>query len=179
MNSSDLARELAQRTDMPASRVHLLLRVLADTVLEKLEEGEDVRLHGLGTFSRAWRSRTAIRSLDSGRKVMIGGRHVARFRPAKRLREGLSSHGDQSWRDDEHQAAWRLARTLISDLEAYNTTQRPSLEATTPSEEVVSACADAFGDTWRQVWSTYAHKATADPEAEYLIDAARRAWPSH
>ncbi len=179
MNWSDVAAEVATRADLPASTVRLVLKTAIDVVVERLAAGETVSVHGLGTFGSRWRAPTLFRSVDDRRKVRLDGRFVARFRPASRLREALMTRTPQHWRDPAHQAAWRVADTLVGDLALYHGASAPQELATDSEPSVVDqVCDRSFGPTWARCRATY--DARVPPEvrerADYLALAARARW---
>jgi nucleoid DNA-binding protein len=177
VNTTELIEHIAEETGLPRSTVHSVVTAAVQTIQTNLTEGEPVRIHGLGTFSRGWRNRSTVRSMATRQKLMVGGRHTVRFKPAKRLKDALMSLSDQSWRDKTHQDAWRQAEVLIGDLDLY-ATDRPRIKADMSNEDVTQACERALGQAWSQATITYRERVAAEVDADmaYLLDAARRIW---
>lgn len=178
MNWTDLVRRAAARADVPQDVAQAVLAAAMDEAVEQLAQGESVRLNGVGTLQRKWVSGRAVRSIESGRKMWVGGRHAVRFATAAGLRRRLEEGTDQSWRSPEQQAAWRLAETLIGDLDLYSKDRVPrGISADMDYEQVHGLCAAALGDDWQRAWTTWRSKVS--PEAAHtphLARAARRRW---
>lgn len=178
MNWTELIDRVADRAGVSRSKTKEVLRALVDEVTEQLVDGEFVRLHGIGTFSRKWTAGRTLRSIASGRKMWVGGRHTIRFSASRRLKQTLEDSGDQTWRSPEHQAAWRLAETLVSDLELYARERIPrGIKPSMEFEEVRSLCAASLGEDWQRAYLTW--KARVSPEvahSAHLARAARRRW---
>lgn len=177
MNTGDLIERIAARTGLPKAQVQRMMRALSDEIAATLVEGDSVRVSGLGTFSRGWRGQSTVRSLKDRRKTMIGARHIARFKASSKLRDALTELTDQTWRDPEHQHAWRTAEVLVSDLDLY-ASKRPSIAADAALSDVDGACAAVFGEEWRRAVATYRGKVPpgVDTDNHYLLESARRRW---
>lgn len=175
MKWTELLRATAERANVDQRTARAIIEAMIDEVNDQVGQGDSVSIRGLGTVdTRKSRGRT-LRSISSGRKIWVGERATPRFRAAKRLRESASGLIEDSWRTPEHQAAWRLAETLVGDLELYHQDECPNQ---LPNEgDVDAACADAFGAPWNRARSTYRDRA-GSLDIDYLSLAARRRWGS-
>lgn len=179
MNVSELVVRIAARTGIPESRVRQVLRAEADLMVEALAQGDKVSLHGVGTICSRWRPAAQLRAIGDRRKVRIDGRWVARFRPAARLRGVLLARTPQLWRDPAHQAAWRVAETLIGDLALYHAAKAPAgLAPDADPAAVDEACLASFGPIWTRCRATWDGKVPPEVRAatDYLCLAARARW---
>ncbi len=178
MKQSELIAAVAERSGLSKADVSRVLVALREVVMDGIAHQQRVPLVGLGSLQpRQLRPRT-IRSIGDMRKLRIGQRWSVRFRPSSRLREILQGMGPQQWRDPAHQSAWRLAETLVADLDLYHGARAPSLTADAGDALVHSACAGAFGGLWTRVLDSYQQRTPDDVRVaqDYLADAARQRW---
>lgn len=181
MNWTDLIEAVAERTGTPKAVVHEALTGAADVAADALAEGEEVRLHRLGTLRTAWRRQQVVRSVHDARRMLVGGRYVVRFRPSDTLRRRVGQRTEQHWRDPEHQAAWRLAETLVGDLALYHRDRTPrDLPPDGPDAEIDERCREAFGSLWDDARRSLEAQVAASVrhQADHLAQAARRRWAS-
>ena len=178
MNWTDLVDRVAARVDVPKTTVKTVLDTMSDEALMALSEGDSVTLKGLGRVHVTEQKPRTIRSIADNRKMLLGRRHVVRFRAGAPARRVVARLSDQHWRTPEHQAAWRRAETLVSDLELYHAAKAPSLEDDLTDAQVQSRCRDAFGPLWDRVCKTYAQQVPEDVRdvSDYLASAAARRW---
>lgn len=179
MNWTELAQEVGKRTNLPATTVRGVLDAAVDVITEQLAAGQAVRLNRLGTLATRLTPARTVRSVANSRKLHIGERYLVRFRPTRHLREAANSSRPALWRQPEHQAAWRLAETLVADLALYHRTQEPrGIGGTLSDGEVRAACASAFGRPWGEAERSYIERVPEEVRAahDHLADAARRRW---
>ena len=178
MNWTSLIEQVSERSGRPAPEVKEILESMVEVCIEALAEGEDLTLRGLGAVGSRWLEPRSLRSVHDSRRLMMDGRWVARFRPAARLRDALMARTPQRWRDPRHQAAWRLAETLVGDLDLYHGDRAPKLDDQTPLPMVASICAVAFGPMWERVVQTW--NAQVPPgiraEGQHLLMVAHERW---
>lgn len=178
MTQTELIAVLAERAQLPKSSVQRVLQSLGDVANECTARGEDVHIARVGTLTCTWRRRTVIRDVREGRRMLLGARYAPAFRPAAELKRSASGRTSQLWQDPAHQAAWRLAETLLGDVDLYHASQAPGLRAEMTPADIRQACASAFGPVWTRVVETY-FAATPDAvrrEHDYLADIARDLW---
>lgn len=176
MNWTELSRRVAERSGVPAATTRRVLDALLEAMAAELTAGDSVNLPRIGRLSSAWREARAVRSVGDGRKLMLDGRFVPRFRAASALRSQLSARTPQDWKDPRHQAAWRAAETLIGDLALYHGDQAPAdLTPDTSPEETERRCAMAFGAHWQRVRRAFDERAPGIT-APLLGLVARRRW---
>lgn len=178
MKWSDLVNRVADRTGQPRDQVKEALDALAPVVLEALGEGEEVSLRNICTISLRWQEGRQLRSVSDHRKIVLDGRFTPKLRPSSTLRQRALERSPQRWRDPRQQSAWRLAETLIGDLDLYHRAQAPMLHKEAPLDHVASACASAFGPAWERVLQTWTTQVPEEIRADgdHLLKVARSRW---
>jgi nucleoid DNA-binding protein len=177
MTWKDIIAETARRSGQSRADTIKVLDALQDIGREKLLEGEEFRIPALGTLSSAWRKTRALRSIADMRKIVLDGRYVVRFRPAKPLKDEIAARTPQRWRDPRHQTAWRVAETLLGDLALYHASRMPT-DLPADHDAARQALEASFGDAWIQARRTY--EAKVDPAVrtacDHLVEAAIARW---
>lgn len=179
MNWNELIRTVATEASQDLRTTRRILDTMAEVLVSRIAAGEEVTLRRVGTLGGAWRPPRQMRSIADRRTIRVDGRFVPRFRPAEALRRALTARTPQLSRGPEHQEAWRVAETLVGDLDLYHSADAPrGMKADTNPETVHVACDIAFGTLWQQVVETYESEV---PEAvrmqhDYLAEAALRRW---
>jgi DNA-binding protein HU-beta len=177
MKWSEVIDRVAAETGVSKAQTRRTLDAFRRVVAEALVNRRRVPLPGVGVLDvRVTRDRT-IRSIQTGRKLWVGGRAKATFRASGVLNSALTA-GKDFWRRAEHQAAWRLAQTLIADLELYNKGKRPELTASQSLGRVREVCLECYGEDWEQAAETYEAKVEASVRSEHdhLGASARSRW---
>ncbi len=176
MTWTELIRAISERTGLPQKDVRSVLIALSEEVKEALLRGETVSVRGLGSWSRTRRQGRVVRSVANRRKMWIGERFRVRFRPTRSLAQALNPD-DEAWRSDAYQRAWRLAETLLDDLELYHGDRVPKdISGTLAPDEVERRCREAFGAPWEQVERTWNDKVDEDVKIRFLGLVAQRRW---
>lgn len=176
MTWSELTRRVAERSGESRAAATRVLEALLEEISAGIESGETVNLPRVGRLTSTWREARTLRSVEDGRKLMLDGRYVPRFRPATALRDRLAAKTPQHWKDPAHQAAWRVAETLIGDLALYHGSLAPAdLTAELPPDEVEQRCATSFGSHWERVRTAFGERAPGIT-APLLGLSARRRW---
>ncbi len=173
--------EVAARADLPTKTTRAALDAFVALVHDALAHGEDVHVHGLGTFSSRWEPERTLRSVKDGRKLAIDGRHYPTFRPSAGLRTRVRARTPQVLRGEAHQRAWRLAEALVGDLDLYNQKDAPgNLTPETNPTEVELRCATALGAAWARARQTWCDQTPAEVREarDHLAVAARKRWAS-
>lgn len=178
MNTTELIEEIASRTGLPKTQVREVFSALSQIVSEKAANGDAIHLRGVCSISATWQEPRALRSVQDQRRLTLDGRWVPRLRAANALKEATLSRSPQRWKDPRHQRAWRLAETLIGDLDLYHHAKAPTLNESTPLPMVASICAVAFGSTWERVIQTWNSSVpfAVRTEGDHLLREALRRW---
>lgn len=174
----ELVERTAARANLPKSHVEKVLEAFLGTTRDAITHLEPVRLKGLGTFSAEWTKERVLRSPHDQRKMYLDGRYQVRFKASDIFRKALVERSPQLWRSQDHQHAWRMAETLISDLELYHQKQIPTLPAGLALDEVFERVSSSLGSHWRKVLLAYEE---AVPVAvrlakNHLIETVKMRW---
>nr|WP_245958028.1 HU family DNA-binding protein [Psittacicella melopsittaci] len=86
MTRKDLAYKLQSNYGYDLSLSKLFVQVFFDTIRDKLQKSETVKLSSFGTFSIVQKSARPGRNLRTGEEVEISARKVVRFVPSRKLR---------------------------------------------------------------------------------------------
>ena len=87
MNKKELAREVAEKIDLPVCKVDKILTVIMDSIAEAVGSGHEVKLVGFGTFDTISRSERIARNPQTGESVEVPAKIVPRFRAGSIFRE--------------------------------------------------------------------------------------------
>lgn len=179
LNWSDLVQKTAVASGSTKAQTERILDAFIQVADGAIKSLGTVRIKRIGTLSAEWRGSRVLRSPKDKRRMFLDGRYHVQFRPAEAIKKELAQLSPQLWKDTAHQAAWRLAETLLSDLELYHADKVPkTLLDRTPDAEVIAQCEAAFGHHWRRVMATWA---SSVPEAvrnarDHLSHCARLRW---
>ena len=81
----DLAEQLAGRAEITMSAARDEVRWFFDTISETLLAGQDVNIHGFGSFKLTERAARMGRNPRTGEAVKVPARRVVRFAPSSTL----------------------------------------------------------------------------------------------
>ena len=86
-----LAEQLAERAEITMSAARDEVKWFFDTISGALTGGDEVRIHGFGTFKTAQRAARTGRNPRTGESVQVPARRVVRFSPSTTLSATLKS----------------------------------------------------------------------------------------
>jgi DNA-binding protein HU-beta len=86
---SDLVAAIAADHGMPQTQVDSIVRAFESNISTTLAKGGEVRLAGFGNFKTSKRAARNGRNPQTGGTVKIPARTVARFSPAKAMKDAL------------------------------------------------------------------------------------------
>lgn len=93
MNKSELAQELANKTDMNKTDAQRAIDAIfsADdgVIAAALRKGDRVQITGFGTFETRERKARTGRNPRTGKEIRIGPTTSASFRPGKALKDAV------------------------------------------------------------------------------------------
>src|SRR5258708_5315849 len=86
-----LAEQLAERAEITTAAARDEVKWFFDTISTALTSGDEVRIHGFGTFKTAQRAARTGRNPRTGESVQVPARRVARFSPSTTLSATLKA----------------------------------------------------------------------------------------
>jgi nucleoid DNA-binding protein len=86
-----LAEKLAERAEITMSAARDEVRWFFDTIATALEKGDEVRIHGFGSFKTAQRAARMGRNPRTGEAVSVPARRVVRFAASTTLSGALKN----------------------------------------------------------------------------------------
>ncbi len=93
VTKSDIARRVAEKMNLPHSAAREMMDIAIETVKSSLEEGEEVRLAGLGTFLVVTRAPKKGRNPQTGEIIQVPAKNAVKFRPVQNVRKTIAATG--------------------------------------------------------------------------------------
>ena len=90
MNQSELIEKVAQATELNQAVAGQAVKAVANTILDALVAGEEVRVSGLGIFKVAARPAREGRNQQTGEAIQIAASKAVRFHAGKAVRDVLN-----------------------------------------------------------------------------------------
>ena len=81
MNKAQLIDKIASATDMTKADCERMLDATVDTIRKSVKKGDDVKLVGFGTFTKAKRKARTGRNPQTGKAIKIPAAWYPKFRP--------------------------------------------------------------------------------------------------
>jgi len=90
MNKTDLIAIVAEKADISKKDAEKAVSAVFDTIVEKVAEGEDVRIVGFGVFERHERKERIGSNPRTGDPITIPASNVPAFKAGKVFRNAVS-----------------------------------------------------------------------------------------
>lgn len=90
LTKAELAEALFEELGLNKREAKEFVDLFFETIREKLEQGESVKLSGFGNFDLRDKSRRPGRNPKTGEEIPISARRVVTFRPGQKLRLRVS-----------------------------------------------------------------------------------------
>lgn len=87
MNKAQLIDKLSEKTKCTKSQTESFIDATLELIQKTVSKGEEVKLVGFGTFSRASRKSRPARNPKIGAAVTIPSQNVPRFKPGKEFKD--------------------------------------------------------------------------------------------
>ena len=87
MNKAELVERVSRKTAMTKVQSEQILDAALEVICSTVAKGDEVKLVGFGTFSRAMRKARQARNPRTGSTVSVPGGKVPRFKPGKDFRD--------------------------------------------------------------------------------------------
>lgn len=91
MNKNDLVSKVADTANLSKVDAAKAVEAVFDSISGALQNKDDVRLVGFGTFCVAERKATEGRNPRTGEKIQIAAKSVPKFKPGKDLKESVAA----------------------------------------------------------------------------------------
>ncbi len=85
MKKSEIVEKLCRRSGIHEREVRYVIDNFLDTILESVQNGENVELRGFGVFYRSKRKERKIYSPIAGKKIDIPEKVIIAFRASKSI----------------------------------------------------------------------------------------------
>ena len=89
MNKTELIAAIAESANISKAAADRALLGFLEAVTDSLQKGENVTLVGFGTFSINERAARTGRNPQTGKKIKIPAKKVARFKAGKKLADAV------------------------------------------------------------------------------------------
>lgn len=90
MNKTELIATIAEAAELSKADAGKALQGFMDAVTGTLADGDKLSLIGFGTFSVTERSARSCRNPQTGKKMDIPAKKVAKFKPGKQLSDAVN-----------------------------------------------------------------------------------------
>jgi DNA-binding protein HU-beta len=87
VNKAELVEKVAKKTDLTKVQSEQVIDAALEVISRAVSKGDEVKLVGFGTFSRAVRKARTGRNPKTGTKVEIPAAKVPKFKPGKDFRD--------------------------------------------------------------------------------------------
>ncbi len=91
MNKKDLVAAVAQDVDLTKDKANEAVDAIIQHIQDALQNGDEVRLPGFGSFKVSDRKATTARNPRTGEEIKVPASRVAKFQPAKGLKDALNA----------------------------------------------------------------------------------------
>jgi DNA-binding protein HU-beta len=90
MNKTELIATIAEAAELSKADAGKALQGFMDAVTGTLADGDKLSLIGFGTFSVTERAARSCRNPQTGKKMDIPAKKVAKFKPGKQLSDAVN-----------------------------------------------------------------------------------------
>lgn len=90
MNRTELAAAVAETHGLSKSQADAVLRQAFEVITEQVAQGNDVTIHGFGTFTTGKRAARTGKNPRTGEALQIAAATTAKFKPAAALRTAVN-----------------------------------------------------------------------------------------
>lgn len=91
MNKKELVAAVADDADLTKDQAASAVDAMIKHIQDALQNGEEVRIPGFGSFKVADRKATTARNPRTGETIKVPASKVAKFQPAKGLKDALNA----------------------------------------------------------------------------------------
>lgn len=91
INKNDLVKSIAQAHGTTQDAARVPVDAFLDSIVQALETGNEVAIHGFGTFKPTERKARLGRNPSTGETIELAASRSASFKPAKVLKDRLNA----------------------------------------------------------------------------------------
>jgi DNA-binding protein HU-beta len=89
MNKAELINSVASQTKMSKANIEQILDCTIENIKKQVKKGDDVKLVGFGTFTKAKRKARTGRNPQTGKAIKIPATNFPKFRPGAEFKSML------------------------------------------------------------------------------------------
>ncbi len=89
MNKAELINSIASQTKMSKANIEQVLDCTIENIKKQVKKGDDVKLVGFGTFTKAKRKARTGRNPQTGKAIKIPASNFPKFRPGAEFKSML------------------------------------------------------------------------------------------
>ncbi len=86
MNKAELIEKIAKNTDQTKAQTERMLDATMDIIRKAVKKGDEVKLVGFGTFTKAKRKARKGRNPQTGKEIKIPAAWYPKFRPGSEFK---------------------------------------------------------------------------------------------
>lgn len=90
MNKAELIEKVAAETGMTKAQTEKMLDCTMDSIKKSVKKGDEVKLVGFGTFTKAKRKARTGRNPQTGKEIKIPASWAPKFRPGSEFKSMLN-----------------------------------------------------------------------------------------
>ncbi len=87
MNKAELIEKIAKQTDQTKAQTERMLDATMDIIRKSVKKGDEVKLVGFGTFTKAKRKARKGRNPQTGKEIKIPAAWYPKFRPGSEFKD--------------------------------------------------------------------------------------------
>jgi DNA-binding protein HU-beta len=92
MTKADLVTDISDKTGVEKIAVQATIEIFMQSVIDAMENGENVYLRGFGSFIVKKRAEKTGRNISKNTTIRIPEHHIPAFKPAKVFVEGVKKN---------------------------------------------------------------------------------------
>lgn len=89
LTKKEIVSKVAQFADITQNDAEIAINTLIAIIIAELQTGHEITLPGLGTFVKKRKPERIGVNPTTGERIQIPGKNVAKFRPAKNLKDAV------------------------------------------------------------------------------------------
>ncbi|MGL5690418.1 MAG: HU family DNA-binding protein [Bacteroidales bacterium] len=84
MTKKEIANKISEQFEMTKTAGNEIVNAVFSTIQNELEAGNDVSIHGFGTFKKVHKAAKKCRNPRTGEELMTEPKDVVKFKPVKK-----------------------------------------------------------------------------------------------